>query len=65
MLALSDAKYQIIPDQFSLLLGGNWATGLAFLPLRAADSVLPAIAITADCPGWSVPVESFGENKRL
>ena len=53
MLALSDAKYQIIPDQFSLLLGGIGLLAWLSHPLGLLTSVLPAIAITAGLP-WLV-----------
>ena len=53
MLALSDAKYQIIPDQFSLLLGGIGLLAWLSYPLGLLTSVLPAIAITAGLP-WLV-----------
>lgn len=53
MLALSDAKYQIIPDQFSLLLGGIGLLVWIPYPLGLLTSVLPAIIITAGLP-WLV-----------
>lgn len=53
MLALSDAKYQIIPDQFTMLLGGIGLLVWMPYPLGLLTSVLPAIIITAGLP-WLV-----------
>jgi|GEM_PF-4737957 len=53
MIALSDAKFQIIPDQFSLLLGGIGVLTWLSQPLGLLTSVLPALVITAGLP-WLV-----------
>jgi len=53
MLALSDAQYQIIPDQFTLLIAAMGLLSRLSNPMSLFTSVLPAILITAGLP-WLV-----------
>jgi prepilin signal peptidase PulO-like enzyme (type II secretory pathway) len=53
MIALSDGQYQIIPDQFTLLIAAVGLLSRLSHPLSLFTSVLPAILITTGLP-WLV-----------
>lgn len=50
MIALSDAKYQIIPDQFTLLLAVMGMLARLSQPMSLLTSVLPAMLVTVAIP---------------
>ena len=50
MIALSDSQYQIIPDQFTMILALMGALSRLSQPMSFLTSVLPAMLVTAGIP---------------